>query len=319
MVMLSGIGTTYCMTIRRSLATHYVADCSSPTHWKLGRLKRHAWDELVSLDEHLDCSVELLATRQEDFVDITCMNIMDAVADVNLISVLSRIMAQGIEGDKFRFPGNETATPSTLFETSDEIVSMVDQDGEALGAVPRHLVHKYNILHSGIGVLIHKGGALYVHRRAPSKRIFPNLYDMWVGGVRLAAEADGRLTALREIKEELGLQRPDALSEKLDTTICCTKCNRCVVDIFSYAANDDDTIAWQPEEVAWGEWVSLEAVEYSAEKSMQRFVNQQEWPGFHSPTILGLNSTKLQDSWDYVPDGLVVWDSWLRNRHKHSW
>lgn len=47
---------------------------------------------------------------------------------------------------------------------------------------------------------------VYVHRRTSTKRIFPSLYDMFVGGVSTRGE-QSRLTAAREVAEELGLTR----------------------------------------------------------------------------------------------------------------
>ena len=104
---------------------------------------------------------------------------------------------------------------------SSELVEMVDRQGRALGIVPRKLVHKHNLLHRGIGMFVsqnqpilfspthgtkgkQKQPALYVHRRTTTKRIFPDLYDMFVGGVSLAGE-DATTTASREVAEELGL------------------------------------------------------------------------------------------------------------------
>lgn len=99
-----------------------------------------------------------------------------------------------------------------------EMSEMVDSKGKKLGVVPRPLVHKLNLLHRGIGMVVCKGQHItqympheslpdiYCHQRTDSKRVFPSLYDMFVGGVSTAGE-DARLTASREVAEELGLAR----------------------------------------------------------------------------------------------------------------
>lgn len=97
---------------------------------------------------------------------------------------------------------------STLVEGDVEWVDMVTGSGQVLGRVPRPLVHKYNLLHRGIGMFVTKDRPmlgdpvfppLYTHQRTPTKRIFPSLYDMFVGGVSLTGELS-ELTARRYVQ-----------------------------------------------------------------------------------------------------------------------
>lgn len=81
-----------------------------------------------------------------------------------------------------------------------EVVDMVDHEGIVLGSLPRTYVHKWNILHRGIGMIVckdedvfksiqdRKVPEVYVHQRTSTKRIFPSLYDMFVGGVSCRGE-----------------------------------------------------------------------------------------------------------------------------------
>ena len=80
-----------------------------------------------------------------------------------------------------------------LFSINDndniELVEMVNSNGNALGSLTRSIVHQYNILHRGIGILPIRYSSspdkndfdIYVHQRTSTKRIFPSLYDMFVG------------------------------------------------------------------------------------------------------------------------------------------
>jgi hypothetical protein len=80
-----------------------------------------------------------------------------------------------------------------------ELVSWVDSNGQDLlgHGLPRLTVHKLNVLHKGAGILVRNTrGDIFVHRRAAHKRIFPSMYDMFVGGVSLFGEATD-LTARR--------------------------------------------------------------------------------------------------------------------------
>jgi 8-oxo-dGTP pyrophosphatase MutT (NUDIX family) len=166
---------------------------------------------------------------------------------------------------------------------------------------------------------------LYVHRRTSWKRIFPSLYDMFVGGISLAGE-DAVTTARREVAEELGLHRGNnALSPPLLACTVCTSYNRCVVTLFCYVVDTvTETISWQKDEVAWGDFVPYSIVEKAADLSIQRLVASKSWPGMYPPTLSsawagrepsGSNVQYDQDEWtkwDFVPDGLLVWEAWLK-------
>ena len=261
-----------------------------------------------------------------------------------------------------------------------EVAELVDATGRPLGHVPRQLVHSYNLLHRGIGVLVYRRPSspeattdldhddddnddltrslskwqLYVHQRTATKRLFPSLYDMFVGGVSLATE-EARVTAEREVAEELGLHhgrtRLHSWPGLVKPCLVCTAVNRCVVTLFGYPTtattttaqqqqedyddNDDETIVWQPEEVAWGAFVPYPVVHASAQQSVQRLVQSHHWPGRRNQGLAAVqraepnhpqqsffNDDKDNDSnspdwpaswqeWDYVPDGLLVWEAWL--------
>ena len=211
-----------------------------------------------------------------------------------------------------------------------EWVEAMTGSSQIVGKLPRMLVHKFNILHRGIGAFVTKDSAmdlesmssmpdLYVHRRAEDKRIFPSLYDMFVGGVSTAGE-DAELTAQREIAEELGLSK--ALSTSLGMPILkclvCTAYNRCLVDLFQYTVDTkSETISWQKEEVAWGDFVDYDTIQASADLSMQQLASERTWPGSYPPIqsklkgILENENNGKWNEWDYVPDGLLVWKAWL--------
>jgi len=241
------------------------------------------------------------------------------------------------------FSSNSADLVDTLFagmvdssSTSIECVEMVTGTGQILGKVPRRLVHTFNILHRGIGLFVTKDRpissseskrdfpSLYVHRRSATKRIFPSLYDMFVGGVSLAGEPP-ELTARREVAEELGLVRAldenEAWAAPILTCTVCTAYNRCVVTLFSYVMNSqDEMIAWQEEEVDWGSFVPYPVILAAADRSIQRFANDRKWPGTYPP-IQSSNQGSLPSGveyedeswkeWDFVPDGLLVWEAWL--------
>ncbi|EJK50018.1 hypothetical protein THAOC_31056 [Thalassiosira oceanica] len=227
-----------------------------------------------------------------------------------------------------------------------ELVDMVCSDGQVLGSVPRNLVHKYNLLHRGIGMIISKDDNIfetfrtgrlpqvYCHQRTDTKRVFPSLYDMFVGGVSASFERS-RLTAAREVAEELGMKRAlnlmeeglddeSPLSQELFQCTIATSYNRCVVSFFTYTCDTSvESLAWQEEEVQWGQFVPYDIVEESADLSIERLVNDGAWPGEkvildYEPTIMSLKERYSEEKyegwerWDYVPDGLLVWQAWKK-------
>jgi len=239
--------------------------------------------------------------------------------------------------------GNE---PIALFHgviddvSSLEMSEMVNSMGDKLGAVPRPLVHKLNLLHRGIGMIVCKGEhitrdmpdetlpEIYCHQRTDSKRVFASLYDMFVGGVSTAGE-DARLTASREVAEELGLARAlddprgDALAGPLFQCTVCTSYNRCVVSMFTYKCMDHEIIKWQEEEVQWGDWVPYRDVESSAILSINRLKERGDWPGSGKDTdneliVIDQASGFEGETWCYVPDGLLVWEAWARWREENQ-
>ena len=72
----------------------------------------------------------------------------------------------------------------TIFNANDEYVDWLSDDELVLASLPRLLVHKLNLLHKGIGVLItNSKNKIFVHQRSATKRLFPSMYDMFIGGV----------------------------------------------------------------------------------------------------------------------------------------
>jgi 8-oxo-dGTP pyrophosphatase MutT (NUDIX family) len=242
--------------------------------------------------------------------------------------------AENIVLDLSSESGSKALFEGIMDDSTVEWVDMVTGRRQPLGQVPRRFVHNFNLLHRGVGLFVTKDESIdpannilpdiYVHRRASTKRIFPSLYDMFVGGVSLSGESPA-LTARREVAEELGLNRAledeDALSDALFDCTVCTSYNRCVVTLFSYTMKSrEEAIAWQEEEVDWGSFIPYPIVVAAADRSIKRLAAKNEWPSSYplTPSM----GTELQASevtfddaswkqWDFVPDGLQVWAAWL--------
>ena len=86
-----------------------------------------------------------------------------------------------------------------------ERVCVVDETDREVTVVSRQEMRAQNLLHRSVAVACwNSSGEIFVHQRAAQKDLFPNRYDMFVGGVVAAGESY-ETAAVRELREELGI------------------------------------------------------------------------------------------------------------------
>jgi aminoglycoside phosphotransferase (APT) family kinase protein/isopentenyldiphosphate isomerase len=136
----------------------------------------------------------------------------------------------------------------------DEVVALYDEAGEVSGSAPRSVMRARNLRHAASSIVVRdRLGRIYLHRRTTTKDVYPGLLDFAAGGVVLAGEEpdDG---AVREVEEELGVEGavlvPFGVADYADDA---TRYRA-----FRFVVTWDGPIRWQPEEVSWGEWVTVE-------------------------------------------------------------
>ncbi|MEA4945002.1 MAG: NUDIX domain-containing protein [Propionicimonas sp.] len=134
-----------------------------------------------------------------------------------------------------------------------ELVALYGDDGHPTGeVVDRARMRAENLRHAATAVVVRNSdGLVYVHRRTDTKDVYPGRYDFAAGGVLQAGE-EPYDSAVREVAEELGVTgvelRPLFEADYAD--------DHTRYHGFCYECSWDGPISWQPEEVAWGEWVT---------------------------------------------------------------
>ncbi|MEU1445019.1 MULTISPECIES: NUDIX hydrolase [Streptomyces] len=142
---------------------------------------------------------------------------------------------------------------------ADEILDIVDENDVVVGQSPRGEAYARGLRHRCVFIQARDArGRLFVHRRTPTKLVFPSLYDMFVGGVVGAGESYDS-AALREAEEELGvsgLPRPVPLFKFLYDNGSGQTWWSAV-----YEVRCELPVSPQTEEVAWHDFLTDEEVE----------------------------------------------------------
>jgi 8-oxo-dGTP pyrophosphatase MutT (NUDIX family) len=121
-------------------------------------------------------------------------------------------------------------------------------------------------------------GRVYVHRRTDTKDVFPGLHDCFAAGCVQAGE-DPAVAASREVAEELGVVG-------VPLTPLCTMPyadahTRHLAHV--YSVTWAGPVTHQAAEVAWGGWLTVEA----------------------------LRAQLADPDWPFVPDGRALVERWL--------
>ncbi|MFB6640572.1 NUDIX domain-containing protein [Streptomyces chartreusis] len=160
--------------------------------------------------------------------------------------------------------------------SADEILDIVDEQDRVIGRSPRGEAYAKGLRHRCVFIEARDAeGRLFVHRRTPTKLVFPSRYDMFVGGVVGAGESYDE-AALREAEEELGvsgLPRPTLL--------------------FKFLYDDGAGQTW---------WSAV--YEVRCELPVNPQVEEVAWYDFLPEAEV---ERRLTD-WPWVPDGLAAYE-----------
>jgi isopentenyldiphosphate isomerase len=157
---------------------------------------------------------------------------------------------------------------------TEERVAVIDDSGAVVGSAPRSVMRRDNLAHLVVAVLLRDGaGRVYVHRRTETKDVFPGMHDCFAAGCVLAGE-EPAAAAERELAEELGV-----IGVRLEPVFSGWYADSATRHLcHAWTATYDGPVTHQPEEVAWGGWM----------------------------TVAELQANLTDPTWPFVPDGRVL-------------
>jgi len=150
---------------------------------------------------------------------------------------------------------------------SDEVIDLLNENGSFTGkTVLKSFAHKNNLWHKSIHVWIfNKDKGILLQKRAKTKKLFPNLWDVSVAGHVQSGE-DVNSVALREAKEELGINLNKKILKKIFQQKQSSNCGGGVFenifcDVFTYQLSHVPLFVLQKEEVDSVKFVPINILE----------------------------------------------------------
>ena len=140
---------------------------------------------------------------------------------------------------------------------SEEIFDVVNERDEVIGRAPRSEVHRRGLKHRAVHVLVFNArGELFLQKRSMTKDCFPGAWDSSASGHLDTGEAYD-VCAVREVREELGVQLPET-PERLFKVEACAETGQEFVWV--YQCRHEGPFSLHPEEIERGGWYAPEEV-----------------------------------------------------------
>lgn len=208
-----------------------------------------------------------------------------------------------------------------------EYFDVRDWDGRRTGVTKeREMVHRDGDIHGTSHVWVIRKGKetglpeVLLQKRSPEKDIFPGCYDVSAAGHLLSGE-DFQETAIRELKEELGLEtRPEELQrlflnrETVQGTFHGkTVCDREVSAVYVLVRDvQAEELHLQREEVDSVIWMDMEECRRRMDSSKESFCVH---PGEYEKVMDYANKTLAHDlSPTWNEDCLTELDEWIESQ-----
>ena len=153
--------------------------------------------------------------------------------------------------------------------TGDELFDVVDENDDVLRQVARREVHAQDLLHRAVHMFVfNKVGELFLQKRTHTKDRHPGAWDSSAAG-HVDAGEDYDTAAYRELEEELGLKAEPGTMKMVGRIAPCENTGWEFVQIYETEAKGK--MRWEPSEVEYGEFFSMETVRKWVERRPEDF------------------------------------------------
>jgi isopentenyldiphosphate isomerase len=138
---------------------------------------------------------------------------------------------------------------------TEEFFDVVNHRDEVIDRKTRTEVHRRGLKHRAVHVLVFNNkGEIFLQKRSMKKDCFPGTWDSSAAGHLDAAESYDNC-ALREVREELGIQLP-CLPDKLFKIDACAETGQEFVWV--YRCKHEGPFNLHPEEIETGGWFAAD-------------------------------------------------------------
>jgi isopentenyldiphosphate isomerase len=151
---------------------------------------------------------------------------------------------------------------------SEEIFDVVSERDEVVDRRPRTEVHALGLLHRAVHVLVFNAhGQIFLQLRSAKKDRHPGVWDSSASG-HVDSGEDYDATAVREVREEIGLKLPQT-PERLFKINACAETD--AEFVWVYRCTNEGPFTLHPEEIDRGEWFAPEKVTGRIRERPQEF------------------------------------------------
>ena len=134
---------------------------------------------------------------------------------------------------------------------NEEVFDVVNERDEVIGQRTRSAVHRLGLMHRAVHVLVfNAAGRVCLPQRSLKKDRQPGLWDSSASG-HVAAGEDYDACAVRELREEIGLQMPTA-PRRLFKLGACPQTDQ--EHVWVYRCEAEGPFRLDPEEIERGGW-----------------------------------------------------------------
>ena len=159
-----------------------------------------------------------------------------------------------------------------------ELLTQVDEHNQIIGSINRGAAHETpGVYYRTIYVLVKNDrGEVLIQKRSSTKDLYPNYWDLSVGGhVNFGQSYEN--TAARELGEELGINVSEKdLDAKGEVLVRLPNSGE-YFNVYEYKLKPGETISASDEEINDTRWMKIEEIKKSmAEKSLQWYERPEQ-------------------------------------------